>query len=110
MLPSSLQLNPQQLNDLLENYDLRKEFVKKFGMLGFGILYLPHYFYLPPADFHNDLIKNIEDPDIDLLEVIGWRGCAKSVMGSLVLPIYADRKSTRLNSSHIQKSRMPSSA
>ena len=28
----------------------------------------------------------------------------------LFIPIYKDRKSTRLNSSHIQKSRMPSSA
>ena len=30
--------------------------------------------------------------------------------GFLALPTEADRKSTRLNSSHIQKSRMPSSA
>ena len=30
--------------------------------------------------------------------------------GSLLVPVIPDRKSTRLNSSHIQKSRMPSSA
>ena len=28
----------------------------------------------------------------------------------IIIPPFADRKSTRLNSSHIQKSRMPSSA
>ena len=35
---------------------------------------------------------------------------AKASDGKIQLRIYADRKSTRLNSSHIQKSRMPSSA
>ena len=33
-----------------------------------------------------------------------------SLPGKLVMPRGPDRKSTRLNSSHIQKSRMPSSA
>ena len=37
------------------------------------------------------------------------RGAAR-VMGHDVVTRYRDRKSTRLNSSHIQKSRMPSSA
>ena len=32
------------------------------------------------------------------------------VLGAILLAIYSDRKSTRLNSTHIQKSRMPSSA
>ena len=32
------------------------------------------------------------------------------VVGNIMLPTTEDRKSTRLNSSHIQKSRMPSSA
>ena len=31
-------------------------------------------------------------------------------MEGLIIPVVIDRKSTRLNSSHIQKSRMPSSA
>ena len=45
----------------------------------------------------------------------GWCHVKNTMIGSLVedladgLP-FADRKSTRLNSSHIQKSRMPSSA
>ena len=33
-----------------------------------------------------------------------------STTEEILLPGYGDRKSTRLNSSHIQKSRMPSSA
>ena len=34
----------------------------------------------------------------------------RGIYGAIRHPMYADRKSTRLNSSHIQKSRMPSSA
>ena len=41
----------------------------------------------------------------------GWsRGGAKGELTSAELLDVLDRKSTRLNSSHIQKSRMPSSA
>ena len=43
-------------------------------------------------------------PDVSL-EVVNWR-----VVASGPTPRMEDRKSTRLNSSHIQKSRMPSSA
>lgn len=35
------------------------------------------------------MISAIEDKMIDLLEIIGWRGCAKSSFGSVLLPIYA---------------------
>ena len=41
-----------------------------------------------------------------LLNIINFTHGAQYMMGAFV----ADRKSTRLNSSHIQKSRMPSSA
>ena len=39
-----------------------------------------------------------------------WEKVAVTKLGELVAESRADRKSTRLNSSHIQKSRMPSSA
>ena len=35
---------------------------------------------------------------------------ARAIAGEAKVPFFSDRKSTRLNSSHIQKSRMPSSA
>ena len=38
----------------------------------------------------------------ELVSIVGPSGCGKTTL--------LDRKSTRLNSSHIQKSRMPSSA
>ena len=44
-----------------------------------------------------------------LARALGIRGVAATLAWSLTL-LFGDRKSTRLNSSHIQKSRMPSSA
>ena len=43
-------------------------------------------------------------------EVTSWRELGDDEKRSLAARLEADRKSTRLNSSHIQKSRMPSSA
>ena len=42
--------------------------------------------------------------------VVGPTGCGKSTLLNVAVGLLQDRKSTRLNSSHIQKSRMPSSA
>ena len=84
-----LQLNPAQFDEMLDSYELRREFVRRYGMLGFGIIYLPHYFYLPPADFHQEMIAALEDPTKDLVLIKGFRGSAKSVNGSVLLPIYA---------------------
>ena len=53
------------------------------------------------------------DPDVVGLVLMGSRGYGGYVREASdydILVIVADRKSTRLNSSHIQKSRMPSSA
>ena len=50
----------------------------------------------------------------EAVAIIGSSGAGKStllhLLGGLETTDHGDRKSTRLNSSHIQKSRMPSSA
>ena len=51
----------------------------------------------------------------ELIGIIGPNGSGKSTLFEVISGFYhpdegEDRKSTRLNSSHIQKSRMPSSA
>ena len=48
--------------------------------------------------------------DLKTLKILGEAQVADSPDGFLYDPATQDRKSTRLNSSHIQKSRMPSSA
>ena len=45
-----------------------------------------------------------------LRKIVVNMGLGESIQNAKLLDAAADRKSTRLNSSHIQKSRMPSSA
>ena len=70
-------------NDLALRKALRKT------LYGFCLLYLPHYFDLEPATFHYDMFASLEDQTIRFLELIGFRGCAKSTAASLALPIWA---------------------
>ena len=55
-----------------------------------------------PDDELQDTVNS--QPAIMTVSIACWKAC-EELLGS-----EADRKSTRLNSSHIQKSRMPSSA
>ena len=48
---------------------------------------------------------DLPDADMQAVSLAGFKN-----HHNVVLYFYPDRKSTRLNSSHIQKSRMPSSA
>ncbi len=54
----------------------------------FCLIYLAHYFYRPPAVFHPELMEKLSDHSIKRLLVIGFRGSAKSTLGSLALPIW----------------------
>ena len=72
----------------------------------------------PKSEIQNDLLatlNEIEDPelgigivDLGLIYRAEWTESGIDVEFTMTAP--SDRKSTRLNSSHIQKSRMPSSA
>ncbi len=66
---------------------MRREAAKTF--LGFCLIYLPHYFNLPAADFHPELIKLLEDWKVEFLSVAGFRGSAKSTFAGLALPLWA---------------------
>ena len=56
------------------------------------------------------LTSPVTDWEIILGKFLGAMGLYASLLGVTLVHIAIDRKSTRLNSSHIQKSRMPSSA
>jgi predicted phage terminase large subunit-like protein len=66
---------------------IRKEMTKQFKW--FCLIYLPHYFELEPADFFDELILTLQDDAIDALEVIGFRGSAKSTFASTAYVLYA---------------------
>ena len=75
------------LDGAWETYEGRREAAK--SLLGFCLVYLPHYFFLEPAEFHRELFGAMQDPANRFLEVIGFRGCAKSTLGSLALVLWA---------------------
>jgi len=53
------------------------------------LLYLPHYLKLAPADFHSELLSALENHGETFLEIIGFRGSAKSTYASLALTLWA---------------------
>jgi len=59
------------------------------SLLGFGLTYMPHHLYLPPGEHHKEMVEAFGDMSIEMLEVIGFRGCTKSTWGTLILPIWA---------------------
>ena len=72
-----------------ETYAQRRRIVTKFGLLGFKLVYLPHYFPLPFGPFHIELDQLLTNPEITRLLVVGFRGSAKSTNGNLALTLYA---------------------
>ena len=87
---------------LLEPEELRKRIrqVRALTDRPFGVNLLLHRSLQPPAD----------PARIPEAAVTGAQTLLNHFRERLGLPERTDRKSTRLNSSHIQKSRMPSSA
>lgn len=72
----------------LDDFNLRRDLVKTYGFKMFCLLYLPHYFYREPAAFHPELMAKLSDDAIKRLLVIGFRGSAKSTLGSVALVLY----------------------
>jgi phage terminase large subunit-like protein len=88
ILPRPLRrLTPQEaFKGVLSNPAVRQKIRSK--LKGFGLLYFGHHLYLPPGDHHDPMIAAMEDPLIEFLEVIGFRGSSKTTWGSLITPIY----------------------
>jgi hypothetical protein len=80
-------IDPSLLIDGIDDQEVRKELAKQFKY--FCLIYLPHYFELAPADFFEELIANLEDDDIDALEIIGFRGSAKSTFVGTAYILYS---------------------
>jgi hypothetical protein len=76
-----------QPESFFETYEARRESART--LLGFSLVYLTGYFTDPPASFHSELIRSLEDEAIKRLLIIGFRGSGKSTLGSLALPLWA---------------------
>ena len=55
---------------------------------GFCLVYLAHYFQLPPGIFHDDLMGALSNRDLRFIDILGFRGSAKSTLASLALPLW----------------------
>jgi hypothetical protein len=82
-----MQLTDSQLEQLVNDPEIRRAAAST--LKGFCLTYLPHHFPLDPSDFFDEMCRALEDGDIARLEMIGFRGCAKSTVASLALPLWA---------------------
>lgn len=85
--PNKEYIDPELFLRGISDPVIRKELTKQFKY--FCLIYLPHYFELEPADFFDELILALQDDTIDALEVIGFRGSAKSTFTSTAYILYA---------------------
>jgi hypothetical protein len=76
-----------QLERLVDDPEIRRAAAKT--LKGFCLTYLPHHFPLDLSDFFDEMCAALQDGDIQRLEVIGFRGCAKSTLASLALVLWA---------------------
>lgn len=80
-------IEPQQLEALADDVELRRAAAKT--LKGFCATYLAHHFPLVPSDFFDEMAGALQDHDLKRLEIIGFRGCAKSTAASLALVLWA---------------------
>jgi len=82
-----MQTETLQLERLVDDPEIRRAAAKT--LKGFCLTYLPHHFPLELSDFFDEMCDALQDADIKRLEMIGFRGCAKSTLASLALPLWA---------------------
>jgi hypothetical protein len=76
-----------QLERLVDDPEIRRAAAKT--LKGFCLTYLTHHFPADLSDFLDEMSGSLENHDIKRLEIIGFRGCAKSTMASLALVLWA---------------------
>jgi predicted phage terminase large subunit-like protein len=81
-----MQTETLQLERLVDDPEIRRAAAKT--LKGFCLTYLPHHFPLDPSDFFDEMCQALENADIARLEIIGYRGCAKSTTASLGLVLW----------------------
>ena len=104
------ELTPEALAALEKTEVSRRQFIKGSGALlvGFSMAGLAAQLGIAPRSARAQNLAGPGSNQLDSWIAIGADGKVTAYAGKCELG--QDRKSTRLNSSHIQKSRMPSSA
>ncbi|HEX3861284.1 MAG TPA: hypothetical protein VHY35_06280 [Stellaceae bacterium] len=76
-----------QLERLVDDPEIRRAAAKT--LKGFCLTYLPHHFPADLSEFFDEMAASLQDHDERRLEIIGFRGCAKSTMASLALVLWS---------------------
>lgn len=71
----------------VQDQELRRSLAKELE--GFCLTYLSHYFVLDPADFARELLEALQDAEDRKLEIVGFRGSAKSTFASTAFILWA---------------------
>src|ERR1700733_8357256 len=81
-----MELEALPLESLADDVELRRAAAQT--LKGFCATYLAHHFPQTPSDFFDEMSGALQDHETKRLEIIGFRGCAKSTMASLALVIW----------------------
>ena len=73
-------------DEFVSDIELRREAAKTLS--GFCATYLSHHFKSDLSDFYFEMSSALEDYQSKRVVMIGFRGCAKSTMASLALPLW----------------------
>ena len=99
--------------DVAENLDAARRLVAQAAAEGAQLVALPEYFCLLGRG-DRDKLAIAEEPGAGPIQRMLYEAAREHglwlIGGTLPMRIAGDRKSTRLNSSHSRRSRMPSSA
>jgi hypothetical protein len=82
-----MQTETLQLERLVDDPEIRRAAAKT--LKGFCLTYLPHHLPADLSDFFDEMARALEDYNLKRLEIIGFRGSAKSTMASLALVLWA---------------------
>ena len=82
-------LTAERAYELLLNSPQHRRAAARTTTVGFMGVYLSPYCSLPSAPFHYELSAALDDPALDLVEIIGFRDSAKSAYATLAFPLRA---------------------
>ena len=86
MTPEQI-INPNEIL-LFSTTEGRRSWVKQYGLTGFCQVYLPHHFTLESADMHHEIIGALSDISVKFLEIIAFRGSAKTTISTLAFLLW----------------------
>jgi len=80
-LPNLIELEKENKVDQLK-------YIAENSLMAFAFIYLRHYFKASIAEFQREIYGDLQNNDVRFLEVIAFRGSAKSTISALAFPLW----------------------